>query len=453
MSKIALIPIDNRPVCYQLPKMITEQAKEHSLYMPDMDLLGDLTKTAKSDKLIEWLRDLNDIDVFIISLDTIAYGGLIPSRRSSDSIEIIAHRINELAEILKNKNAKVYAFSSIMRIANNNVNEEEKIYWDYWGKKIYEYSYNFHKKGNFQTDIPKEILSDYLNTRRRNFEVNKYYIELKRLGIFDTLVFSKDDCAKYGFNVLEANELKLHAKGQNNVFIKTGADEIPLTLLSRAINQGKNIKIFPVYTHPDSVKHISKYEDISVKQSVEGQIELAGGIVSNAQDFDMLLLVNNFQQEQGELVMNVEVPLFNGCLNIPDKPYFIADILNANGSDNNFTSKLMSLELKDFYGYAGWNTTGNTLGSVISGALTYYKAQKPDKNAFNKLQTVRLLEDWAYQANVRTKISNDIANLSPEILKENMLEYEKVITSKFQISQEIRYYFPWNRFFEIGILL
>lgn len=453
MSRIALIPIDNRPVCYQLPKMIAEQAQEHSLYLPDMDLLGDLTKTAKTDKLLEWIKNLNDIDIFIISLDTIAYGGLIPSRRSNDSIELIAHRVMELAEILKEKNAGVYAFSSIMRIANNNVNEEEKIYWDYWGKKIFEYSYNFHKKGNFQTDIPKEILSDYLNTRRRNFEVNKYYIELKRSGIIDTLVFSKDDCAKFGLNVLEANELKLHSKGLNNVFIKTGADEIPLTLLSRAVNKKKNIRILPVYTHPESINRISKYEDITVKQSVESQIELSGGIIGDEQNFDMLLLVNNFLQEQGELVMNVEVPLFNGCLNLPDKPYFIADILNANGSDNNFASKLITLDLKNFYGYAAWNTTGNTLGSAISSAMTYFKSEKPDKNAFNKLQTVRLLDDWAYQANVRANIRNEIANLSPDILKENMLEYEKVIASKFQISNEIRYYFPWNRFFEIGVLL
>lgn len=453
MARIALIPIDNRPVCYQLPKLIIEQAKEHILYLPEMELMGDLTKPAQIEKIIKWLSELKDIDIFIISLDTIAYGGLIPSRKSGENIEVIADRINKLAEILHNTKAKVYAFSSIMRIANNNINEEEKIYWDYWGKKIYEYSYNFHKKGNFQTDIPKEILSDYLNTRRRNFEINKYYVELKRSGLFDTLVFSKDDCSQYGLNVLEAKELKIHAKGLNNIFIKTGADEIPLTLLSRAINTEKRIKIMPIYTHPNSINRISKYEDISVKESVESQIELAGGIIADEQNFDMLLLVNNFQYEQGELVMDVEVPTFNGSLNLTEKPYCIADIVNANGSDNDFVSKLFSQDLKKFYGYAGWNTTGNTLGSVIAGALTYYEAQKPDKNSFNKLQTIRFLDDWIYQANIRGRIRENISNLSPDILKENMYPYEKGIKEKFNIQKEIRYYFPWNRFFEIGILI
>ncbi len=453
MSKIALIPIDNRPVCYKLPQLITSQDKEHSLYLPDFDLMGNLTKAAKTDKIINWLSELKDIDIFIISLDTIAYGGLIPSRRSNDSIEVIIHRINELFTILKNTKAKVFAFSGIMRISNNNINEEEKPYWSSWGKKIFEYSYNFHKKGMFKTDVPKEILQDYLDTRRRNFEVNKYYIELKRQGLIDTLVFSKDDCAKFGLNILEAQELKIHAQGLNNVFIKTGADELPLTLLSRALNKEKEIKIYPVYSYPFGIERLSKYEDITVKQSVESQIELSGGIVANEQNYDMILLVNNFKQEQGELVMNVDVPLFSGNLNLPEKPYIVADILNANGSDNNFVSKLLSKDLKNFYGYAAWNTTGNTLGSVISGALTYYKAKKPDKNAFNELQTVRFLDDWAYQANVRSKIRNDITNLSPEILKENMAEYEKIITAKFPIDKKINYYFPWNRFFETGIIL
>ena len=34
---------------------------------------------------------------------------------------------------MKEKDAKIYAFSSIMRISNNNYNEEEKEYWKDYG--------------------------------------------------------------------------------------------------------------------------------------------------------------------------------------------------------------------------------------------------------------------------------------------------------------------------------
>lgn len=459
MKKIAFIPIDNRPVCYDLPQNIINLAKEWQFYIPPKKLLGNLNNPADIESLFNWLEELNNIDIFIISTDTLAYGGLITSRKSNDNINIIKKRIDKFVEILKKNKSKVYAFSSIMRISNNNINEEEKEYWNLYGKKIFEYSYNMHKaevlgeKNNLISNIPNEILDDYLKTRKRNFEINKYLIELKKQGIFDTLVFSKDDCAKYGLNVKEANILKEISKNDKNIFVKTGADEIPLTLLSRAINKKKRIKIAPVYTQVNSIKQISNYEDISVKESTESQIELAGGIVSSTEDCDLILLVNNFKDKQGELVMNIQEPLFNGELNIPEKPYCIADILNANGSDNNFVNLLLKNQnLKEFYGYAGWNTTGNTLGSAISAAIIYYGAKQPNRAAFKFLQLIRFLDDWAYQANIRPKIRNNPENLSNNILESEMKKYEQFLFEKFEINNlKTKYNFPWNRFFEIGI--
>lgn len=461
MSKIALIPIDNRPVCYDLPMQILHQAKEHELILPDINLMGSLYNNADTDGLLDWLKSLKNIDIFVITLDTLAYGGLIPSRRINDSLEFLKNRINKLVEILKHHSAKVYAFSSIMRISNNNINEEEKEYWSEYGTKIFEYSFNLHKAEvlgqtpNIETDIPQDILNDYLKTRERNFELNKYYIELKKQGIFDTLVFSKDDCAEFGLNVKEADLLKELSKEDNDIFIKTGADEIPLTLLSRAINKQKHIKVAPVFTNPDSINKISKYEDISVEESVKSQIELAGGVVTEEVNADLILLVNNFKNQQGELVMNVDESLFQGELSIPDKPYFIADILNANGSDNNFVKELISKKnLKEFYGYAAWNTTGNTLGSAISAALTYFGAKIPDKNAFQTLQLTRFLDDWAYQANVRKILRDNPENLSADILKIYMQEYEDQIFKMFKLEKiKADYEFPWNRFFEIRVSL
>lgn len=463
MSRIALIPIDNRPVCFHLPQQIISMAKEHHLYMPDRNLMGSLTKNANINAIFDWLKSLKDIDIFVISLDTIAYGGLISSRRSDDKYEQIKCRVDRLAGILSKHQAKVYAFSSIMRISNNNINEEEKEYWSKYGTKIFQYSYNLHKKQvNPQCineipepDIPCDILEDYLNTRNRNFEINKYYIELKKKGLFDTLVFSKDDCAQFGLNVKEAELLREYSLGESNIFIKTGADEIPLALLSRAINKQKHIKIAPVYMNGESINKISKYEDITVEESVKSQIELCGGVYSDEADCDLVMLVNNFAFEQGELVMDVFEPLFNKELCLPSKPYFIADILNANGSDNNFVKALLEKEdLKEFFGYTAWNTTGNTLGSAISAALTYFGAKQPDNSAFKQLQLIRFLDDWAYQANVRGKIRNNDENLSKTVMKVNMKEFENILLNKFEVKKmQIEYKFPWNRFFEIEIIL
>lgn len=427
--KICFVPIDNRPVCYSLAKDIAAIDEDIELFIPPREFLGDLTKSARVNEILDWLENIPACDAMVLSLDTIAYGGLIPSRRSPDSLEEIKARLNRLKPLLKNK--KVYAFSSIMRISNNNYNEEEKEYWKDWGKKIFEYSYSGVNDG-----IPQAILDDYLATRKRNFEINKTYLDW---GL-DTLIFSKDDCALKGFNVDEARELeRLGGK------TKTGADEIPLTLLARAIE--KEIKVFVEFTEPEYKDCISNYEDVSIEKSVQGQLELGGFTpVQTREDADIVLVVNNFVEKQGEHVMGWDTKPFRKTFTPPDKPYAVADVRYANGADNDFVEQI----LPDFpaYGYAGWNTSANTLGSLLAGVKVKWNAKKYSDKAFRKLQMIRLLDDWAYQANVR------INGETPQ-LEDLMKPYEERLTRylEFKPVNPITYSYPWKRSFEIEVSL
>ena len=439
--KICFIPIDNRPVCYNLAKDIASIDTNIELFLPPRKMLGDLKKTANINGILSWLKSCPKSDAIILSLDTVAYGGLIPSRRSKDSFEKIKKRINDLKQILIEKEAKIYAFSSIMRISNNNYNEEEKEYWKDYGKKIFEYSFS---GGIKKSDIPDEILNDYIETRKRNFEINKLYLKWQKEGIFDTLIFSKDDCAELGFNVEEAKELE-NLGGKT----KTGADEIPLTLLSRAIK--KDIKISVKYTEPDCKNLISNYEDVSIEKSVLGQLELGGfKVVDTEKEANIVLVVNNFREKQGELVMGWSTQPFNKTFTPPNKPYCVADVRYANGADNEFTKQLLTqIDLNNFYGYAGWNTSANTLGSLLAGLKVRFNSRKYNEKAFKKLQMIRFLDDWAYQANVRGQIDNpcDISGL--------MKPYEKQLNEILKLTghTKIEYIYPWDRKFEVEIAL
>ncbi len=427
--KICFIPIDNRPVCYNLAKDIAAIDENIELFIPPREFLGDLTRSAGVNEIIEWIENIPECDAMVISLDTIAYGGLIPSRRSTDSLEDIKSRLKRLKPLLKNK--KVYAFSSIMRISNNNYNEEEKEYWKDWGKKIFEYSYSGVNDG-----IPQAILDDYLATRKRNFEINKTYLNW---GL-NTLIFSKDDCAPKGFNVDEARELeRLGAK------TKTGADEIPLTLLARAIE--KEIKVFLEFTEPDYKDCISNYEDVSIEKSVQGQLELGGFTqVQTREEADVILIVNNFIEKQGEHVMVWTTQPFRKTFTPPDKPYAIADVRYANGADNDFVEQLLpQIDLKNFYGYAGWNTSANTIGSLLAGVKVRWNAGKYNEAAFKRLQIIRFLDDWAYQANVRGMIEN------PCDIQDLMKPYEIKLAEIFGQIPPIEYLYPWSRKFEVEI--
>lgn len=440
--KIAFIPIDNRPVCYTLAKDIAEVDGSIELVLPERKLLGDLKKTADIKSLFSWLNNLQDVDCYVISLDTLTYGGLIPSRRSEENFEELLERINALKEIIKGK--KVYAFSSIMRISNNNYNEEEKEYWKDYGKKIFNYSYS---GGKINDGIPEDILDDYLSTRKRNFEINKRFLEWQREGLFDTLIFSKDDCAEFGFNVNEAKELeKMGGK------TKTGADEIPLILLARALD--KEIKVYAEYIEPDYKDKISNYEDVSISKSVSGQLEMGGfREVFSKSEADIVLVVNNFIEKQGELVMGWDTKEFDKVFIPPDKPYCVADVRFANGADNSFVEALLQkIDLDKFYGYAGWNTSANSLGSLLAGVKVKWKAKKYNKDAFLKLQMTRFLDDWAYQANVRKKISE------PQDIREMMKPYENRLQEVFEYKINSPdyiypdYIYPWERKFEVEVV-
>ena len=548
---IAFIPIDNRPVCYTLPEQICAIDENIKLFMPERKLLGSLTKYADVNEIFSWLENLPELDAIVMCLDTVAYGGLISSRRCPDSFEQIKSRVEKLKSILEKKNAKIYAFSSIMRISNNNVNEEEKEYWNKWGKKIFDYSYQTHKLGTescITNIIPTEILDDYLATRKRNFEINKLYLEYQKQGLFDTLVFSKDDCAEYGFNVQEAQILE-----KLGGFVKTGADEIPLTLLARAVVktagqdleaktqrceeaksitdldarqssslQGREssrssetscgyergddnnyekeiplsrisnahecsqriatsslgevnfathqnnfsetdqssshlciyaskIKIAPIFLAPDYKDLISNYEDVSIEKSVKGQIELAGCKVCKPEDADILLYVNNFEERQGEIVMKVPTRPFSGKWKKPEKPYMIADVRYANGSDNAFVNKLFDVGLdENFLGYSAWNTSANSLGSLICGAIVFLEAKMASEASnFKKLQVIRFLDDWGYQANVRQQLTSP----DEKLVKELMKPYEEKVFEVLGVRYDISYKFPWNRLFEVEICI
>ena len=239
----------------------------------------------------------------------------------------------------------------------------------------------------------------------------------------------------------EARELeKLGAQ------VKTGADEIPLSLFARAIQ--KAIKVYPQFSEPEYKDRISNYEDISIEQSVLGQLVLAGfQVVKSVEEADIILVVNNFKEKQGEHVMGWSTEAFSGEFIPPNKPYCVADVRFANGADNAFVEQLLdTMDLSEFYGYAGWNTSANTLGSLLACVKLKYAAKNYNENAFKKLQIIRFLDDWGYQANVRKQITN------PVDISQEMKKYETKLAHIFNYDiKEVKYSYPWQRTFEIEI--
>jgi len=492
LTKIILIPLDNRPVSYSLPIQIGQLNANVQVLVPPRELIGGLFHNTSVDKVLLWLIDTiqnNKIDFIVCSLDTIAYGGLIPSRRNPDTEAMIITRLSDLKIMIeshkKEHETKLYAFSSVMRISNNNINEEEKEYWDKYGELIFEFSYLTHKTQIEQCEsdkdklreltgkIPEEILRDYLLTRKRNFDINKYYLSWIEDGFIDFLVYSQDDTAKFGLNVIEAQTLKDLITEKNlssKITVQTGADEIPTDLLTRGLIEKSNekISIFPVFSTEDGPNIISRYEDRTILESVFGQIDLCGAdVVDSEEEADIILLVHTPTQSQNDHAMRIYTDPENEkavefCVNTiitTHKPIILADIAFANGSDNLLIRKLLAngINLGALYGFAGWNTTGNTLGSCISMGLSRYIAEKSNNlnfENFKKLLLIRLCDDWAYQTVIRQKIRALTQEADTRILSEELKPFIVNLANKINLSlSKLELSFPWNRTFEVEINL
>lgn len=477
-----LIPFDSRPVNYDLPQQLAK-AGGFKLALPPKEMLGGLDYQADFGNLREWTQQTirsQRVSNVIVALDTIAYGGLIPSRWSEDYYDDIIARLNGFFQTFKAHNVNVHAYSSIMRVLNDNNNEEEKDYWIEYGKKLYQYSNLYHKAAKLENEqiqemldkvvqeIPQEILEDYISTRERNFAVNQYYLEKLKYGHMEQLIFCYEGNSKWGTSNIEIDTIKnliMQNKLQNKALIHAGCDEVGASLVVKSHLWPSSLAVYPVYTTEDSKEIIANDEDKAIKKSVEAQIKLIGAKKSNSiGSADVVLVVHAPEIEQGDHIEEYEPDGINenalskliGMINSLNKPITIADIMWSHGSDPDLIDKLLEPDanVNNIYGYASFKTATVSIG--LSLAIGAVRAIGENNNTFNKLSHKRLIlkriiEDWAYATKVRNEITEE--TLTSVDLTQKLNGVADKMFKKFDFSGEIAYNFHWNRPNEIEITI
>lgn len=487
MPIIAVVPLDDRPVSYDLPARIGAVAGAE-VRLPPRAALGDLTRTADRAALGHWLTaQASEVDAVVVALDTLAYGGLIPSRRSPEGL---ADVMACLAPLRALKGARpdvpLYGFNVTMRLSDSNVNEEEKPYWDLYGKLIFRWSFHHHRSRSNQNDaadmaiareakaqIPPEILQDYLDTRQRNFVFNETMIRWAGADFFDALLLTQDDTATYGLNVEEQQVLAqmvstLHLG--DRVMIYPGADEVASVLVARALNQlaGRTPQIAVSWFPEDGKRLTAMYEDRPLWQTLRGQIRAAGGKeVGNVTQADALIVVNTPANGQGDLALGInldapDTPL-RDLLPVQEAlqasldagmPTAYADVAYANGADPRLSPDLFAtLDPWRLAGFAAWNTAGNTFGTLVATVCANLLPSN-DAAAHERLMTERLAEDWLYQSIIRRELQQARAEgQALPALGDRLDTRLATLWAQHFPNRPQRFvtYFPWKRLFEAGI--
>jgi Protein of unknown function (DUF4127) len=435
------LPVDGRPAVRSQVQALVACAG-WQLRLPEVAALGHFRVPADRDALAQWLLDEGDAaDGFVLSLDMLVYGGLVPSRFVPDELPALRRRL-ALVQALKARwpHKPVFAFAATMRISNNNVADEEKPYWADHGQQLWAWSYHGDRAAvtgdavsaalarGAEAAIPARVREDYFATRQRNFEVNRSAVRMVGRGHIDRLVLPQDDTAEWGLNIAERRALQAEATGlglQERVSICPGADEVMHTLCARLVSQLEGrapLRVLLALSDPAHIGGLhALYEDRPVLESVASQVQAVDAVLADdGSSADALLALHTQGSAQGDHAMKRALPLSmpvaaDWLARLRDwqqsgKPLLLADLAYANGGDPALLSQLGSpghagaLPLPQ--AYAGWNTASNSLGSLLATAVL---AQgRWHGAAAREALALRLLEDGLYQGVLRQSLRDSI---------------------------------------------
>jgi hypothetical protein len=350
-------------------------------------------------------------------------------------------------------------------------------------------------------EIPPRVLDEYLAARARNHWINARMIDWLGEGVFDYLLITQEDASEFGLHRQEQERLLAHAREvlgttmDEKMSLHPGADEAALTLLARHWNTQTRFRVH--WSNREDAHRIAPFEDRPYDESLAQHIKAMNGIwVEESDDIDFHLFVNapvgGSQKDEDEgarkaraarvvpFVREIEAAIEAGAHMSTHGATFpaiaLCDVAFPNGADNVLMAEMEKRGLlSKLAAYGGWNTAGNTTGTVLAECAALKKAagsklNERDQTASNELNRQfvfeRLVDDWFYQAQVRTRIEKAAReqDISPIDMKDDFAPVEAQarrelrgfaqLLAKRHFNATLRNMeitLPWHRAFEADV--
>jgi len=483
------LPVDARPaVRSQVQQMVS--CAGWALRLPPLTALGHFRVPADRDALAGWLmQQAAHADAFVLSLDMLVYGGLVPSRFIADPLQALLQRLAVVEALHAAAPGKpIHAFAATMRISNNDVADEEKPYWSTHGRRLWAWSHHGdHARSTgdaasaalaaaAEAHIPQAVRDDYTATRARNHAVTRAALGLVSRGVIARLVLPQDDTAQHGINIAERRALQGEVTRlglQERVAIHPGADEVMHTLCARTVATLEGRAPLRVALAPSDPQHIGRlhalYEDRPLLDSIASQVDAVGAVlVDAAAAADLLLAVHTQGCEQGDWAMQralpARVPIEGRWFDTlrgwqrSGRPLALADLAFANGGDPWLLGQPALPPPAIFSAYAGWNTASNSLGSVLAQSVLAFGREH--EAAARQALALRWLEDLQYQGVLRQALRREFEETATDpstlldaarrIVLPPLNAWAKTQRLGFAVADLA---FPWGRIFEIDLQL
>ena len=432
-------------------------------------------------------------DFAVLSTDALIYGSLVGSRVHT----LDAQTILERAQRFKTFHEKfawlpIYALGTVMRTPHYNFKGEVP-YYETHGARIFQYTALIDKQEmgqltsddkralkKLEADIPKEYLDDWFMRRAKNSDANELFIEYTRAGVFEYFLLGCDDSAIFSQTHRESRRLTDLASdiGKTVIQVTSGADELGMLMIARAINKDRDEIPFVsvLYNDGKGAETFPSYCNEPIGISVDAAIIAAGGLRIPAHErADLVLAVNTRENgktfeasldKKNKLRQRGDIKTFMKPVKnfvAAGYPVAIADVAFSNGADNSLMNQLKQNDLQyRIKAYGGWNTATNSSGFLIgAGVLTKFM----DDKSVAELLTTRYLDEWAYQANVRQEIVGASYGLpgdgTPLDLKDKLPPLEVLLNDRMKAFaaenlrlpnrwrlENLKFNLPWKRTFE-----
>lgn len=450
-ARVLLIPLDDRPPCLQFPVKMGLLG-DVSLVSPPREMLGRFLEYGKSDEIIRWIdtQKIDSFDAAIISMDMLAYGGLVASRVHETPLEEALKRV-EIVKAIRRKSPKlkIYGSSVIMRLAptGDGKNEAYREKLAKWA----EVSPDENQKSltqKLETEIPQKALENYKAARERNLKVNLYAAQLAKENVFDYLILSQDDAKPKGVHIKDRETLTKFVTDNglsSRIAIQPGADEVSMLLLARSVTDKYNYrpKIKVVFSSETMADKEMPFEDRPLRKTVSFHLKAVGAReVNDMKDADIGFFVFTSRKEEGRAkTFANEIIAFSKQ---EKKGIIIADIDpigDVQGGDIPFTEALKEENIfSKTYGYASWNTAGNVIGTALPHGLLYGVSKSviklhPQKQIATRMANAqtwfminRLLDDYSYHSIVRP--------MAAKMIRENQWNAFRLTDQQTQLTEQ-----------------
>ncbi|QVK18368.1 DUF4127 family protein [Mycoplasmatota bacterium] len=495
-KKIILIPLDERPCNQEFQKLLTIDT-DYEVLTPPLEYLGLQKKPGDIDKIWNWLhKEVKNAFGLILSIDTLLYGGLVPSRLHNQGVEELLKRIDDLKAIkTDNKDLKIYAFDTIMRTPSYSSDDEEPDYYNVWGKDIHDFGALTHKVevnvasesdkqllSEIKSRLPMEFYQDYTDRRKKNVEVTKRIIDFVKDETIDFMVIPQDDATPFGLTAKDQIVIRQYIhdqKTQLKAYMYPDADGVANTLLARLINVDKGIRpsFYVKYASEAGKLVIPCLEDRHIIETIKYQILAVNGVLTSCvENADVVLMINvapKMFDVRFSYLKGIEHDVFRNLIeyieyadyavNTLKKPVIIGDVAYANGSDLELVDLIYQKGLTyKLAGYAAWNSSSNSLATAIAQGIIYNIYGKTKSHL--EFLAMRFIEDAGYQSIVRQIVVDQLPSMGMDffnidgprgkvatMVKEGLQKYINEELPKEYPVKIVECYQPWSRMYEVGL--